>query len=453
MGAAREFALWVIAFAAFASGCTSHSTLANNPPAGMPNPSIDWDVVNSAGTGPSASLAPPIAAQPPAPPAAPSPQTVADVSAVKTLDAPWTQRTTASGSSTPLLRVGIDGARAVSPGDAIPLEVSVSNTGTGPATNVKLRADFDAALTHESGVRALEVSVGTLAPGQSQTVPLTLRAAQPGKPAIQVVASGDGGLHSEAARSIAIAQRALQFSLSGAATRYVNRPGTWDVRVANIGDAGLTNVTARVRLPRELRFQSASGGGQLVAGEVVWAVGELRPGERRELQVTATPVAGAGQATLTGLAAADKVPAQSAEAAFEVMGMPVLRADVVPPANGIPVGGKGVVIVRVTNQGTLAARNVVVRVVAPAPYLALRFGTGPTVGRVQGDKVEFAPVSRIEPEQTVTFQIEVAGGQPGDGRMRVQVHSESTPTPLIVEEAIRIVPTSAPAQPSPAAFR
>jgi uncharacterized repeat protein (TIGR01451 family) len=346
--------------------------------------------------------------------------------------------------STPQLRVGIEGARAVAPGDAIPLEVHVSNTGTGPATNVRLQADLDVGLVHESGVRSLEVIVGALDAGQSQTVPLTLTAAQAGKPAVHVTATGDGDLHGDMARTIIVAQRALEFSLNGAPTRYVNRAGPWDVRVSNTGDATLTNVTARVRLPQELRFQSASGNGRFAAGEVAWTIGDLRPGERRELQVTATPVAGAGQATLTGLATADKVPAQSAELPFEVMGMPVLRADVVPPAGGIPAGGKGVVTVRVTNQGTLAARNVIVAAVASAPNLAPRFGSGPTIGRVQGDRIEFAPVARIEPEQTVTFQIEIAGAQPGDGRMRIEVRLETSPTPLMVEEAIRVSPPATP---------
>src|SRR5205085_11804924 len=119
----------------------------------------------------------------------------------------------------------------------------------------------------------------------------------------------------------AVAQRALHLDVTGAPTRYVNRPGPWDVHVANAGEVPLANVRVRVPLPRDLRFQSATGGGQFVTGEVVWAVGELRPGERRDLQLTATPLAAAAQASLAGVATADKVPEQRAEAAFEVMGM------------------------------------------------------------------------------------------------------------------------------------
>lgn len=340
--------------------------------------------------------------------------------------------------ATPSLRVGVEGPKSASPGDAVILEVSVANTGTGPATNVKLRAEFDPALSHESKANPVEVLVGTLEAGQTQTVPLGLTAVAPGRPSVRVLAYGDGNLRGDAARAIAVEQRALQFSVTGAPTRYVNRPGTWDVRVANAGQVPLANVTAHVRLPRELGFKSATGNGQFAGGEVVWQLGDLRPGERRDLQLTASPLSAATQATLSGTATADRVPPQQSDATFEVMGMPVLRTEVVPPAEAVPTGGKGVVTIRVLNQGTLAARQVTVAAVAPPPFLRPRFGTGPTIGRVQGDRVEFAPVERIEAGQSAMFRIEVEGGQAGDGRMRVEVKSETAPAPLVVEEAVRV---------------
>ena len=216
------------------------------------------------------------------------------------------------------------------------------------------------------------------------------------------------------------------------------------MHVVSSGDAPLTGVTARVRLPQELKFQTATAGGRLIAGEVVWKIGALRAGERRELQLTATPVTGVGLATLTGSVSADKLPAQAAETSFEVMGMPALRAEIVPPADGVATGGQGVVTVRVANEGTLAARNVTVAVVAPAPFLTPRFGGGPTVGRVHGERIEFAPVARIEPHQAVTFQVEVAGSQPGDGRIRVDLRSDSMAQVLTSEHAVRVVPPPKP---------
>jgi hypothetical protein len=370
----------------------------------------------------------------------PAPGVITATASAQSLDGLRSENQATSRVSTPQLKIGVDGARPVSPGDPVSLEISVANTGVGPAGNVKLRAELDAGLKHVSGVQVLEVVVGTLAAGQSTTIPLTLTATQPGKPAIHVVGTADGNLRGEVTRPVQVAQRSLQFSLSGPATRYANRPAPWDVRVVNSGDAVLENVSARVRLPQELRFQSATGNGQLVAGEVVWALGSMRAGERRELQLTAIPVTAVVQATVTGGASADKVPPQSAEAQFEVMGMPSLRAEVVPPANGFAAGGKGIITVRIVNQGTLAARNVILAITTTPQFLTPKFAGGPTVGRVQGERVDFGSVDRIEAGQAATFQIDCAAAQAGDGRVRVEVKSDSTPAPLVVEDPIRVAP-------------
>jgi uncharacterized repeat protein (TIGR01451 family) len=347
--------------------------------------------------------------------------------------------------ATPQLRVGFEGPRSASPGDTLNLEVSVANTGTGPATNVKLRAELDPLLIHESKANPLEVVIGTIAPGQSQTMPLTVTAIGPGRPTIRILATGDGALRGEAVQTIAVVPRALQFSITGAPTRYVNRDGTWDVHVVNAGQVALSNVNARVHLPTELGFRSATGGGRFAAGDVVWQVGDLRAGERRELQFTGAPLSAIAQGVLTGSATADRVPEQRADATFEVMGMPVLRAEITPPTEPIPARGKGIVTIRIMNQGTLAARNVTVAAITPAPFLTPMFGTGPTVGRKQNDRIDFAPLDRIEPGQSASFRVELGGNQPGDGRMRVEVKSDSVQTPLTIEEAI---PVAVPAPPA-----
>src|SRR5439155_19878558 len=99
--------------------------------------------------------------------------------------------------------------------------------------------------------------------------------------------------------------RALTLNLTGPPTCYLNRPATWDVHLANAGEAALDGAQVRVQLPAEVSFRSATGSGQLVANQVVWPVAPLRPGERRDLQLTLTPVRPAARVALVGIAAAD----------------------------------------------------------------------------------------------------------------------------------------------------
>jgi hypothetical protein len=239
----------------------------------------------------------------------------------------------------------------------------------------------------------------------------------------------------------------LTFSLTGPPTRYLSRPGTWDVRLANAGEIPLTGVQMRVKLPAEVNYQSVTGDGRLMGDEVVWMVGDLRPGERRDIQLTATPVRVVQRTTLTGVATAEKVSEQQAESAFEVLGMAALRVEVLPPAGSAAVGGKPVYTIRVLNQGTLAARQVAVTAVLPPPCLRPRFGTGPTVGRIEGERVVFAPLERVEPGQMVVFRVEAEAVQAGDARMRAELRSDGAATPVMTEEATRITEVAAPGRP------
>src|SRR5207244_10644914 len=98
------------------------------------------------------------------------------------------------------------------------------------------------------------------------------------------------------------------------------------------------------------------------------------------------------------------------EAAVEVLGMPALRVEVLPPAAPVEAGKKVVYTVRVVNHGSLAARGVAVSVsgVGDPPILRPIHGTGPGVGRADGQGLTFGKAERIDPRQTLTYQVEVA---------------------------------------------
>ena len=66
-------------------------------------------------------------------------------------------------------------------GEQIPVRVAVTNAGAAPAENVTVWARFDDGLKHASGQNPVELSAGTLAPGQTKTLdlPLTAKADRP----------------------------------------------------------------------------------------------------------------------------------------------------------------------------------------------------------------------------------------------------------------------------------
>jgi uncharacterized repeat protein (TIGR01451 family) len=99
----------------------------------------------------------------------------------------------------PALKISVEGPASANLGGDIEYTITVGNPGTGPATGVVLNSQFDAGLEHESQRKPVEARLGTLAPGETQTVPLTLTARQAGTLTNVLTLRADGGL-SDAAR-------------------------------------------------------------------------------------------------------------------------------------------------------------------------------------------------------------------------------------------------------------
>src|SRR5262249_33577623 len=66
----------------------------------------------------------------------------------------------------PQLKVAIAGPAAAVVNTPIVYQVTVSNPGTGPATNVLLSASFDQGLEHETKVNRVELPIGVLGAGE-----------------------------------------------------------------------------------------------------------------------------------------------------------------------------------------------------------------------------------------------------------------------------------------------
>jgi hypothetical protein len=299
---------------------------------------------------------------------------------------------------------------------------------------------YDEGLEHASQAHPLELPIGPLDPGKSRTLPIAFVPRENGTFRVRATASAEGNLHGEALHTIAIAGKLLAVNVSGPSTRYVDRSGTWDVRVGNPGTVPLTNVVLRLQLPPEIQCRSASDKGQYSAQQAVWTVGTLLPNEQKTYQVTAAAMTLTPKAEVTATATADGVPEQSSIAPLEVLGSPAVRVEIASPTATAPLKNKIVYRVVVRNDGSLAARNVQVTGEMTPNVLRPRAATGPTIGRVAGDRVTFDALDRLEAKQSATFLIEVETGQLGDGRIKISVKTDAAAQPVQIEEATQIIP-------------
>jgi uncharacterized repeat protein (TIGR01451 family) len=152
---------------------------------------------------------------------------------------------TFTGSSTSALRIQVQevklalkvaGPRRVSAGDPANFTLTVTNTGDGPASKVKLRANLSEGLGHARG-KTVDFEVGDLAADEARTVQLACLARAGGEQRCSVVV-----------------------------------------------ETG--NVTVSEVIPAGFKFISAPGGQHTAdVNTVNWFLGELAPGEARQVQL------------------------------------------------------------------------------------------------------------------------------------------------------------------------
>ncbi len=311
-------------------------------------------------------------------------------------------------------------------------QISLHNPGSGPATNVLLSAGFDAGLEHERRANPLEMALGTIAAGETKTVPLTLTPRRVGQFAVRVTATADGGLRAEAQKSITVQTARLSIDVKGPAARYVDQAVTWDITVNNPGDVPLSNLVVRDQLPAEITFQNASALGQLLTGQVVWNIGNLGAHEQKALQVTGRCAKITARAVNIAVASADPNVQEQAEAALEIRGLPAFGLDIIKTGDPVAVGGKVSYRINVTNTGSLPADQVEVTVVMPRE-LKLSGSNGPSTARIEGNKIIFPAVDAVQAKQALAYTIDATGALAGDARVRAELRASALAEPVVKE--------------------
>ena len=373
---------------------------------------------------------------------------VTNCASATTEDGLRVENCTTTQITAPQLAVTKTGPDTAVVGVPITYTITITNPGNGPATNVALEDSFDAGLEHESKANPVAVQVGTLNAGETKSVPLVLTPKQVGKLNNRVTAKADGGLIAKAEHPVTVQKAQLAVAKTGPTLRYVGRNAVWDLKVTNPADTPLTSVTLRDQLPAELGFISASDGGQLVGNEVVWNLGNLQPRESRSVNVTTKCLKLARQATNVAIATANpvNVPAPpdqpilkvQAEAPIEIGGLPAFRLEVVDVDDPIEVGGQTTYRIDVTNQGSLPGTQVGIIAIVPPEMQILR-ANGPGQPKIEGQKITFPPVDSVQPNQQVSYTVDVKALKEGDVRFHVELRSLTLGAqPVIEEESTRI---------------
>lgn len=323
-------------------------------------------------------------------------------------------------------------------GDPVAFTISVTNSGDGPADNVVVFTQLSPGLKHDKGSE-LAYEIGSLGAGETRSLQIICTAADGGDQKVSTKVTAEEGLLSATSVStVAITQPKLDLVIDGPGRRYLNRQAVYTVNITNKGSAEASNVKVVAQIPGGFSYIAASDGGRhdINTRTVGWFIGAIKAGETRQVSYKCN-AAQIGEQLHRAAAVAHRGVKAEAEHETAVEGISALLLEVVDIDDPVEVSAETAYEIRVTNQGSLAASNVVIQALVPKE-MAVRGATGPTSYRVEGHEVIFAPLPKLAPRADAIYRVMVTGVGVGDARFQARLTSDSLSDPVVEEESTKV---------------
>ena len=210
-----------------------------------------------------------------------------------------------------------DGTVTAKPGDLLTYTITVANASLQQADSVTVTDQFPSALQFVSAsnggtldpvTSVITWNLGVIAGSNAQTVTLTVIARVPATlphsvkgVTNTVIATDVSGVDANPANntasdtdSIPAAPDLYVHKTDNLVSAKVGQQTTYTITGGNAGEQIAEGVVITDTLPPGLRFVSASNGGRLVNGRVVWNLGDLAPGATFRLTVRVVVEASVG---------------------------------------------------------------------------------------------------------------------------------------------------------------
>jgi uncharacterized repeat protein (TIGR01451 family) len=356
-----------------------------------------------------------------------------------------------TGSSTshllvkePKLAIKALGPDKVVLNDPANLTLVVSNPGDGVAEQVKVRANLADGLEYPRG-HSVEFELGNLAPQESRSVQLVCNTKAGGKQSFDALATAEGNLRAEAMSSVEVVIPRIDITGTGPALRYLDRPATYVFKVTNPGSASAGNVTVIDQIPEGFKFVKASAGGQhdFNTRTVSWFVGEMSPGQTREVSLTLLAI-NPGEFKNQAFVEAARGLRNKTEVATRVEGLSALLMELVDLDDPVEIGVDTAYEIRVTNTGSKTETNLQLVCVVPdkMEFRGARCSANCTF-HLQGKEVVFEPLPKLAPRADVLYRVNVRGIAPGDLRFRARITADGLSDPVLKEESTKVYGDSA----------
>ena len=316
-------------------------------------------------------------------------------------------------------------------GTDVTYTIVVKNSGTSAAKNVVVKDTVPEGLTHASGQKELSFNAGDLAPNQSKSFPVVLKAAQRGKFCNIAVATSSNAGQAKAEACTTIVKPGLKVVKTGDKAQITGRNASYQIVVSNIGDTTLNDVVVTDTAPAQTAIVTATGA-TVNGNQAVWNVREIKAGEQKTFDVKLTSkISGTHCNTVTASSGGLK---ESSEACTVWRGVAGVLLEVVDDPDPIQVGETSTYTIRVTNQGFADMTNI--DIVANFPKEVTPVTT--QGGTVNGQTVNFPRVARLASKQSFTYTVVAKGAVVGDARVKVAMTAAELNSPVTEEESTTV---------------
>ena len=336
----------------------------------------------------------------------------------------------------PMLEIAMKGPSEVRLGDPASQIVTLSNPGTGVAPNVSIEVSIPEGLEHLGGEQ-LKMEIGSLGPGESRTVRLSLAAVAGGEHPLRLVAKAGTDMRKETMSIIHVIAPSMKVAIDGPGLRFLGRKAKYAVTVSNDGAAPTSNVRVLQQVPKGFQFVAADKGGEYDPSTrtIQWFLGglDVNASEKLNVELTAKEL---GDFTHVVRAKSEHGVGTGTTIDTRVDGTASLVLEIVDLDDPVEVGAETAYEIRISNTGSKAAQNVAITSELPEGAKLLS-AKGPASHVAENGVVVFKPVPQLAPGKTAIFQVHVRGTQEGNLRFRTQLTSDSVQQPLVLEELTR----------------
>lgn len=369
-------------------------------------------------------------------------------------DTPSPAPATPPGTAASPLSVSIDPAQtAATVGDKLAFEITVINRSQTTVTNGRIRVRFPEGLTYTGEVASIrdvvEGDVPPLLPGKGKRFNLKALVAAAGRLTLNVEAIAPNSAPATAQATVT-AVSAGGPSTPGASAAPLSLTAVGPTKPAKVGDTVRftfdmknTSATTLQKLQLTCRCDPALVVETATGGSLVWNIDTLLAGKSARYEVECKCAAASPNAFSRVTVTLPDGGQTKGDASVEILqpenpptppptkpagAALLLRA--IGLSNPVHPGRSLGYEIRLTNNGTEPARNVIITATVPLGMTPDRLGTSATIDNQQ---IQFEPVPQVAPGETHSWRARVSADKSGKYHLQVEMTTSDPATHMAVD--------------------